>query len=359
MLTRRNMFAGAAAGFCLACGARRATAATTAKRRIVTVGGKRARTVDIHCHCVIPAVLDVVAGSKLEAKARGVNAVPGNSPTLEARLASMDAEGLDMEVMSINEWWYGADQDLARRIIDVQNEGLMKLCQQAPDRLFAFASVSLQFPELAAQQLEVAMKQQGLRGGAIGCSVEGEELSNPRFDPFWQKAEELQALLFLHPQDSDIVTGISKRVQGYGSLANVIGNPLETTIALSHLIMDGTLDKFPKLRLCAAHGGGFLPSYAARMDHGCASTFNNCKGPGPKKMPSEYLKQIYVDSLLFTSEGLRHVAAEIGTGQIMIGTDYGFKWVTDPVDHILNTPGLSNADKVAMLGGTATKMLKI
>ncbi len=248
---------------------------------------------------------------------------------------------------------------MARRIIDVQNEKLMQMCKQSSGRLAAFATVALQFPDLAAEQLEVAIKQQGLCGAAIGCSVEGDELSNPKFDPFWAKAEELQAMLFLHPQDSDNVTGISKRVQGYGALGNVIGNPLETTIALSHLIMDGTLDKFPKLRLCAAHAGGYLPSYAGRLDHGCIVQPNFCKGPGPKKKPSEYLKQIYVDSLIFTPEGLRHLVAEVGAGQIMIGTDYGFPWVDDPVGHVLTTPGLSNADKIAILGGTAAKMLKL
>ena len=197
------------------------------------------------------------------------------------------------------------------------------------------------------------------RGAAIGGNVNGEELSNPKFDPFWKKAEELQALLFMHPQDSDVATGIAPRVKGYGALGNVIGNPLETTICLSRLIMDGTLDKFPNLKIAFAHGGGYLPSYAARMDHGCTVSPDSCKGQGPKKKPSEYLRQIYVDSLIFTGEGLRHLVAECGASQIMIGTDYGFPWVKDPVGHVMTTPGLSNADKVAILGGTAAKLLRL
>ncbi len=361
-MDRRNFLVGATtAGLCLCCGRRRASAQTTpgGPRRRVSIGGKRVRTVDVHCHCAIPEVVEVVKDTPLEARARTASAVPGNNPPLDKRIAQMDAQGIDVEAMSINEWWYGADRDLARRIVDLQNEKLMQRCKEAPDRLVAFATVALQFPELAAEQLETAMKQQGLRGAGIGCSVAGEELSNPRFDPFWQKAEELQALLFLHPQESDAATGITKRVQGYGSLANVIGNPLETTIALSHLIMDGTLDRFPNLRLCAAHAGGYLPSYAGRMDHGCTVQPMTCKGPGPKKRPSEYLRQIYVDSLIFTPEGLRHLAKEVGPRQIMIGTDYGFPWVEDPVGLVLSTPGLSDADKVAILGGTAARLLRL
>src|SRR5262249_11474208 len=133
-----------------------------------------------------------------------------------------------------------------------------------------FATVALQFPELAAEQLEHGIKALGLRGAGIAAFVEGEELSSRKFDPFWAKAEELQALVFIHPIQSPRTTGAGKRLQASGALGNVIGNPLETTIALSHLIFEGTLDRYPNLKICASHGGGYLPSYAARMDHGCS-----------------------------------------------------------------------------------------
>jgi aminocarboxymuconate-semialdehyde decarboxylase len=223
----------------------------------------------------------------------------------------------------------------------------------------AFASVALQFPELAAEQLEVGMKQHGLRGAAIGCTAEGKELSAPEFDPFWAKAEQLQALIFMHPQNSDAATGITARVRGAnGALPNVIGNPLETTIALSRMIFDGTFDRFPKLKIAAAHGGGYPASYPDRSDNGC-ETLKQCKGPYPKKKPTEYLKQIYVDSLVFTPRALRHLADVVGPRQIMVGTDYGFPWVKNPVDHVLSTPELSDDDKIAILGGTAAQLLKI
>ena len=142
----------------------------------------------------------------------------------------------------------------------------------------------------------------------------------------------------------------------------MIGNPLETTIALSHLIFEGTLDRFPGLKICAAHGGGYLPSYAGRSDAGCPTRPDRCPGGtyGPiKKKPTEYLKQMYFDTMVFTPEGVRHLAAEAGPGQLMVGTDFPYPWTTTAVDHILTTPGLSDADKVAMLGGTAMKLLGI
>ncbi len=351
----------AAAGVCPGCGLRRAFAQVQpdGTRRRIEVDGKPVRVVDVHCHCVIPEAQAVVAGTPLEKHFRATLDSKFNNPPMETRIATMDAAGIDVEAMSINEFWYGAERDLARRLIDVQNENLAKTCKASNGRLVGFASVALQFPELAAEQLEIGMKQMGLVGGAIGPTVEGEELSSPRFDPFWAKCEELDALLFMHPQDSAVATGTEKRLRGKGYLFNTIGNPLETTIALSHLIFEGTFDRFPKLRLCAAHGGGYLASYADRSDAVCETFPARCKDVTLKKKPTEYLKQIYVDSLVFTPEALRHLVATVGVGQVMIGTDYGFPWARDPAGHVLSTPELSSADKVAILGGTAAKLLRL
>jgi aminocarboxymuconate-semialdehyde decarboxylase len=351
----------AAAGFCPGCGARRAFAQANpgGARGKVEVDGKPVRVVDVHCHCVIPEAMAVVAGTPLEKHFQETLNSEFNNPRMETRIATMDALGIDVEAMSINEFWYGADRDLARRLIDVQNENLAKTCKASNGRLVGFASVALQFPELAAEQLETGMKQLGLVGGAIGPTVDGEELSSPRFDPFWAKCEELDALLFMHPQDSAVATGTEKRLRGKGYLFNTIGNPLETTIALSHLIFEGTLDRFPKLKLCAAHGGGYLASYADRSDAVCETFPARCKDVALKKKPTEYLKQLYVDSLVFTPEALRHLVATVGVGQVMIGTDYGFPWAPDPVGHVLSTPELTSADKVAILGGTAAKLLRL
>lgn len=320
------------------------------------VAGRRVKTVDVHCHVNVPEATDLLKGTPLEKR---VAAGSTNVPLGAERLAKMDEMGIDVQAVSINAFWYGADRDLAARLIDLQNQKLAAMAKAAnPERFVALASVALQFPELAAQQLEEGMKRWGLRGAAIGGSVEGLELSDRKFDPFWAKAEQLQALVFMHPQDSAAATGVQKRVQGNGVLGNVIGNPLETTIFLSHLIMEGTFDRFPNLRICAAHGGGYLPSYADRMDHGCLTFPAQCNVT-LKKKPTEYLKQIYVDSLVFSPEALRHLVAVVGADHIGLGTDYPFPWTNTPVDHLMSTPGLSDAERTAILGGTMSRLLRI
>ena len=271
------------------------------------------------------------------------------------RLQKMDAQGIDVEAISINPTWYAADREAARKLVKFQNEKLAEFCAAHADRFVGFATAALQHPDLAAEQLEEGVKKMGLRGGSIGASVNGEELASPKFDPFWAKAEELGVVLFMHPQGAP---ELRSRLQGNGVLTNVIGNPLDTTIALSHLIFEGTFDRFPGLKICAAHGGGYLPSYVDRSDHGCVTFPEQCSKT-LKKHPSEYLRQLYIDSLVFTSEALRHLIAECGVSQIMMGTDYPFPWTTTSVDHILNTPGLSDSEKAAILGDNAVRLLKI
>jgi aminocarboxymuconate-semialdehyde decarboxylase len=330
------------------------------KHKPVVIAGRRVKTVDVHCHINVPGVTDFLKGTPLERNAGGAAAGDNNIPLGPERLEKMDEMGIDVQALSINAFWYAADRDLASRLIDFQNQKLAAMIKSTgPERYVAFASVALQFPDLAAQQMEDAMKHLGFRGAAIGGSVEGEELSLPKYDPFWVKAEELQAPIFVHPQGSAEATGIAKRVRGSGVLGNVIGNPLETTIFLSHMIFEGVLDRFPNLKIIAAHGGGYLPSYADRMDHGCLVFPEQCKGPELKKKPTEYLKKLYVDSLVFTPEALRHLVAVVGPSQIGLGTDYPFPWTGNPVDHVIATPSLRDADRVAILGGNMCQLLKI
>ena len=239
----------------------------------------------------------------------------------------------------------------------MQNAKLAEICAAQPDRFVGLASVALQYPDLAAEQLEVAVKQLGLRGALIGGSVNGEELSDQKYHPFWAKAEQLGALIFIHPQGTAELNATG-RLKGNGGLDNVIGNPLETTIALSHLIFEGMLDDYPGLKICAAHAGGYLPSYAARSDQGCVTFPARCTKT-LKKKPSEYLRQLYYDSMVFTPEGLRHLVAEVGASQIVLGTDYPFPWTKTAVDHILGTPDLSDEERVAIVGGNAERLLAV
>lgn len=287
-----------------------------------------------------------------------ISRAKGGQETLlgvEQRLRAMDAQGVDMEVLSINPFWYAKDRDMAGQVVKIQNEKLAELCASHPDRFAAFASLTLQAPDLAVQELDTAVKRQGLKGAAIGGSVNGVDFSDPRFHPVWAKAEELGAVLFIHPQG---IPELSRRLAGNGWLDNTIGNPLETAIALSHLIFEGTLDRFPGLKIIAAHGGGYLPSYADRSDHACMVSPTGCS-PKLEKRPTEYLKQLYFDSLVFTPEAIRHLAAQVDPGQIVLGSDYPFPWQLHPVDHILDCDFLNDGQKAAILGETAAHLLKI
>ena len=329
-------------------------AQTQTRRREVVVNGKRVKTVDIHAHCAVPEAMALM-NLKVTGQPNLPNVLVMTQPA--DRLRAMDEQGIDMEALSINPYWYKADREVAQKIISIQNEKLAEACAANPERFVAFATVALQFPEMAAEQLEQGVKKYGLRGAAIGGSVNGEELADPKYHPFWAKAEQLGVLIFIHPQGTAEMNATT-RLKGNGLLDNVIGNPLETTIALSHLIFEGTLDKFPGLKICAAHAGGFLPSYAGRSDQGCLTFPDRCTRKLAKK-PTEYVRQLYYDNIIFTPEGMRHLVAETGVGQVVMGTDYPYPWTSTSVDLVLNTPGLSDADRVAILGGTAAKLLGI
>ena len=322
------------------------------QRRQVVVGGRRVKTIDVHCHCVIPETLAMMGKTPSANEMRG----PGITEVGLRRIREMDEQGIDVEAISINPFWYTAARDVAEKLIKTQNEKLTELCAAHPDRFVGFASVALQHPDLAIQQLEYAIKKLGMRGVAVGASVAGEEFADAKFHSFWAKCEELGILVFIHPQSTP---DLAKRFKGNGWLANTIGNPLDTTIALSHLIFEGTLDKFPGLKICSAHGGGFLPSYAPRSDNALRVAPDMDTGVKLKKKPTEYLRTMYYDTLVFTSEALRHLAAEVGVSQLVIGTDHPIPWEDKSVDHILNAPGFTDEERRAMLGETAAKLLRI
>src|ERR1043166_9362698 len=293
--------------------------AGSAARRQVSIGRRRVKVVDVHGHFVEPSEIDVVRGTKFERNARGqTNLVLG-----PARIRALDEQGIDIQALSHQGgWWYETDRDLGRKLITLQNEKLAEWCAAHPDRFVGLASVSLQHPDLAAEQLEDAVKRLNMRGVGIAGHVGGEGA-----------------------------------FRGRGDLGNIIGNPLETTVFFSRMIFDGTLDRFPRLKICGAHAGGYLPSYLSRTDVACDVRANaNCAN---KKHPREYFRgQILADSMVFTEEGLRHLVAEMGASQVVYGTDMPFNWPAN-VDLILQASFLSDADKEAILGGNLIKLLRL
>ena len=345
----RSMLAAGAGAYAMS---RTGTAWQAPVRRQVTIGGRRIRVIDGHAHCIIP-VQHITKGTPLEKMGGGA----GNNVLGPERLQIMDQQGVDVQALTINNfWWYAADIDLARKICLAQNEGLAKWVAAHPDRFVATASVALQHPELAAEQLEDGVKRLGLRGASIGGHVSGEDLSLPKYDPFWAKAAELGVPVFMHPNGAENIVK-EGAFRGRGELGNIIGNPLETTYFLSRLIFDGTFDKFPNLKVVGAHAGGYLPSYFGRTEAACEFRGNaKCAN---KKKPSEYLKsQIVIDTMVFSDEGLRHLVAEAGVGQIVYGTDVPFNWPVT-VDLVLNAKHFSDVEKEAILSTNLMRLLRM
>ena len=337
MTTRRNFLKGGTAAatgivFC-SCGLLDRAHAQGASRTLpVAVNGKKVKTIDVHAHCHFRE-----AGALLGADGAAVQTPPVNGAAeafieIDKRLKAMDAQAVDMEVLSINPFWYGRDRELAGQIVKLQNEKLAELCASKPDRFAAFASLTLQAPDLAVQELETAVKKQGLKGAAIGGAVAGAEFSDPKFHPVWAKAEELGVPLFIHPQ------GIAGARQAAGrqrlarqhdrQSAGDDDRPLAPDLR-------GHARQVPGPEGDRRHGGGYLPSYADRSDHACMVGPAGCKTDIKlKKKPTEYLKQLYFDSLIFSPEALRHLAAQVGASQVVLGSDYPYPWQLKPVDHI-------------------------
>ncbi|MEW6991605.1 amidohydrolase family protein [Colwelliaceae bacterium 6441] len=328
-------------------------------------------SIDMHCHIVTPEVEDVVKSFPQKqgeydvlVENMGQESVDYNGSMMadlvpklidiDVRIQDMDTMGIDIQALSPSptQYYYWTDRDVSSHIVNLQNERIAEVCANHSDRFVGLGNVSLQFPELAAQQLEYCVKTLGFRGVEISSTVNCKEIADPMFAPFWQKAEELDVVVFLHPLGTTLGTRVNKHY-----LANLIGVPLETTIALSHMIFGGVLDRYPGLKICAAHGGGFLASYGGRSDHGwqvrpeCQKT---------KKAPSEYLKQIYFDTILFDPNQIEHLVRQVGLSQVVIGTDYPFDMGdSTPMDRILSLPNLSDKDKRQIIGLNAAKLLKI
>jgi aminocarboxymuconate-semialdehyde decarboxylase len=272
---------------------------------------------------------------------------------VEARLADMDVMGVDMQVLSPSpsQYYYWADPDLARQIVTVQNEHIADTCARHPDRFVGLGTLALQHPALAAEQLRDAMRRLNLKGVEISTAVNAMELDDAQLTPFWAAAEELGAVIFIHP----FGTTLGQRVSSH-YLSNIIGQPLETTVALSHLIFGGVLDRHPGLKIVAAHGGGYLPSYCGRSNHGY--DVRPEARADARWRPIDYLRSIWFDTLVYEPNALRHLVDVVGASQLVVGSDYPFDMGhTDPQGLLAATSGLTDEQRAAILGGNALSLL--
>ncbi|MFI1566446.1 amidohydrolase family protein [Streptomyces sp. NPDC020490] len=323
--------------------------------------------VDFHGHLAVPAADALVAGTpglaaELAAEQRAhspeslsvnraqLRRLAGKLTSVAERLADLDAMGVDIQVvgpMPMHHHW--ADAELAGRLARTVDEAVAAHCAEAPERLYGLGTVPLQHPALAVELLKWAVTGPGLYGISVSTTVDGRELADPAHDRVWEKAEELGAVVFVHPWGCSLGERLATRYLG-----NTVGQPVETTVALSHLIFTGVLDRFPGLKLVAAHGGGYLPTYVGRSDHAwrVREDARGCAEP-----PSAYLRRMWFDALVYTPRALRHLVEEVGADRVVLGTDHPFDMgVSDPLAR-LDAAGLAPAERAAIAGGNALGLL--
>jgi aminocarboxymuconate-semialdehyde decarboxylase len=324
----------------------------------------RSLTVDIHSHVLVPAAAAYVgpyqtpdprsAGysedTRILSRKQDEDRTP-NLVDLALRMRDFDAMGVDAQVISPApaQCYYNVPAEVGIDAARMVNEGVAAIAAKIPDRTpAAMGCVPLQAGgEAAAAELEYAVKTLALKGVEVLAHVGDLELSDPSFEPFWAKAEALGAVVFIHP------SGFTEpRRFGRFYFSNVIGNPLDTTMALHHLIFDGVLERYPGLKIIASHGGGYLPAYSGRIDHAWGAR-SDAHGALPKP-PTFYLKKIHLDTIVFTPDQLEALVKLFGVDKILLGTDYPYDMGEyDPIGHIASVASFTEADRAAIAGGNA------
>ncbi|WP_369854656.1 amidohydrolase family protein [Candidatus Thalassolituus haligoni] len=325
--------------------------------------------IDMHCHVFVPAANERVFGmaemqreQQAFLRAMGHASVEHNRqvmmPTafeqltcVDTRLADMNANGIAIQCLSPSpsQYFYWADASLSAELVLMQNNAIAELCQRWPERFVGLGTVSLQHPQLAVEQLVELMLQPGMKGVEISTRVNDMDLDDAALLPFWQAAEQLGALVFIHPFSSRV----DDRLQDW-YLSNLVGQPLESTIALSRLIFAGLFDRFPNIRILSAHGGGYLPQYCGRHNRGAEV---RPEAAGLSQPPADYLNNIWFDSLVFSPHSLRHLIDQVGIGQVVLGTDYPFDMGSEMAQPWLNV--LTPEERQAVLRDNAIRLLDL
>jgi aminocarboxymuconate-semialdehyde decarboxylase len=277
---------------------------------------------------------------------------PRGGHDIERRLADMDATEVDMHVLSVSPqtWLYGQEASIGAAAAAIQNDEIARLVKEKPDRFIGIATLPMQAPEKAAEELRRAMKTLGLRGTMIGSNVGGKNLDDPSFEPLWAAAAELDAFFMIHPGN---VAG-ADRLRSY-YLGNLIGNPLDTTIAAACLIFGGVLERYPSFRPVMVHGGGFIPYQGGRWVHGWHVR------PEPKvhvkHSPEKYLERFRYDTICHSKASLEFLISSAGADRVFLGSDYPYDMgMMDCVRHVRSLD-IAAAARDQILGGHAAALL--
>ncbi len=332
--------------------------------------GRRSKTIDIHCHLAVaeadalvaphypkdrPGQNDFMPPLTREVHVEQVKAIEQRLTMAEFRLPDMDRLGIDIQAISPSpiQYYYWAEADLGRTVTRMINDRVAEAVASHPDRFVGMGTVPMQSPEFAVAEMRRCVTELGMRGIEIATNVDGRDLADPMFRPFFAAAEELDVLIFIHPHH---FTHPERLTQHYFN--NVIGNPLESTIAVSHLIFGGVLERYAGLKICVAHGGGYLAAYAGRMDHAFRSR-RDCR-EHISRPPTDYLKKLYFDTMVFEADQLAFLVEKYGSDHILMGTDYPFDMgEPQPVEFVESVPSLNDVDRERILGGNAARLLKL
>jgi len=327
--------------------------------------------IDVHAHYVPPESLRVASeigqryGLGLAKNDRGRDVLTRDGKTfltqlkaeftdLDLRLSIMDQQGIDMHVLSPASsyffYWLPAEESLefARWL----NEQFADAVAKHPERLVALGSVPMQDGVKAAQELERAMTKLGLRGVEVSSNINGRYFNDPSFNPFWETAQALDALIFVHPNQ---VVG-ADRMKDY-NLANLIGNPTDTSLAFAKLIFGGVLERFPRLKFLLAHAGGFLPYTWGRLDRGYR--IQDSAAAKLTKPPSEYVKLLNFDTITHSSMALEYLVANFGAEKVLLGSDYPYDMGDpEPVQSLHGTK-IANPQRELISSANARRLLCI
>ena len=327
-----------------------------------------AKTIDIHAHILTEDTIRLLQSEApklaprlsdiddqfgtLEVAGSVYRNFPRGGWDVERRLQDIAACKVDVQVLSVcpQTFLYAQPPALAAVFARIQNEQLAKLAKQRPDHFLAIATLPMQAPRQAADELRHAVNVLGLRGAHIGSNIAGKNLDDPELEAVWATAAELDAFILLHPIN---VAGADRLSSYY--LTNLIGNPLDTTIAAACLVFSGVLERYPGLKICLSHGGGFVPYQAGRFAHG----WHVRAEPKRKlaKPPTESLKRFYFDTIVHSKEALEFLVASAGAEHVLLGSDYPFDMGMP--DGVLQVRGLSlsPADQASVLGARAHALL--
>jgi aminocarboxymuconate-semialdehyde decarboxylase len=314
--------------------------------------------IDVHAHILVPDVMQVTyAQSQYAQTVAGKSSGGMPKPLLKRmtetplRLEQMDATGVDIQVISpsiMQQCTYGLEPEQALKLERVGNEAVAEVVARHPDRLVGLGSLPLQDVALSSAELERCVRDLDLRGVIISSHVNGIELGDPRLRPFWAKAQELGAVIFIHP------AGNSDNRMCRNRLMITVGQPLEEAYALSSLIYEGIIDRFPRLKIMVAHGGRYLPFYAGRHDN----DYRYGRSPQLKGDFSSYLPRFFYDTVLFNPDMLEFLVTKVPSSHVMLASDYPFA-EREPVEYVRRAKKISRHEQDAILGANAAALFGI